>query len=161
MHATVVDENGWREDWPEQDKLIEFIRSHSQGVKNEQIAKHFPSVKPVDVRKALNRLRFGGVISHSFGTYSVKQDTISPAVGIQPPTPRKPSGAEILAIFPLGRENAITVLRCQRIAMDSYFMSKGQFNDLRFNLMTEGAIKRDEDGKYFTPSVDDMRNPTK
>ena len=148
MHATVVDENGWREDWPEQDKLIEFIASHEGGVKSDPIVAHFPDFKPADVRKALNRLRFGGTIDHCFGSYKAKGEPV-----------KKPrfTMAELLSLFPLGYMNAETILQCQRRAMETYGLTKSQFNDLRFNFMTEGKIQRDDTGQYYRPSVDDIR----
>ena len=68
---------------------------------------------------------------------------------------------EMASIFPLGRTAAVTVLQCQRRAMETLGMSKAQFNDLRFNLVTEGTIERDPEGKYYRPSVDDRQRKSK
>ena len=64
---------------------------------------------------------------------------------------------EVVTLFPLGFKNRRPILEIQKRAMETLLMSKASFFDYRFNLVTDGILKKADDGRYYRPDIDDPK----
>lgn len=74
--------------------------------------------------------------------------------------PKQYSAEEFAGLFPMGYANRLPVIQIQRQAEELLGMSKATFFDYRFQLASDGVVKKADDGRYYRPDPQAMDLPS-
>lgn len=112
------------------------------------------TVTEIRVQHSDRKITVGG---HTFPMilWEKCEDQNPPAADEQPSSnnsggrAKKFTNEEVVTLFPLGFEQRQPILQIQKKAMETLTMGKTTFMDYRFNLISEGIVKKAEDGRYY------------